>query len=295
MIFVVGNICRDTSFFVDRMPLAGETINALRTMTGLGGKGLNQAIAAHRSGSRVKLIAGVGEDWTANDTNTTDANSTEFIMSALRGPGTSDCSFIIITAMGENMIVTNAPQAERLSINEIEPHLRFQAGDALIMQGNLQPSVTHFVTEQARLADATVIFNPAPYNDWCRSIADSVDILILNAHEARAWTGQQQPREALGQLDVPLSIVTLGSEGCLARQRGGQIVAMSSPTAKVVDTTGAGDTFVGVFASEWIGIGSTERALRLALAAASSSVSKVGAASAIPSREKIAELRAQLS
>jgi ribokinase len=294
MIVVIGNICRDTSYYVDRIPMTGETMNARHIVVGLGGKGLNQAIAAHRCGSQVKLIAGVGDDWTAEDEAQASGNSSGLTIVALRGPGPSDCSSIIVTKTGENLIVTNAAQAERVSIADVEPHLGLNNGDVLVVQGNLQSDVSLHAMERANRCGAPVIFNPAPYSEWAKSVANLVDVLILNEKEAWSWTGERDPAQAILQIAIQLSIITLGSKGCLVKSAKREVTALAAAAAETIDTTGAGDIFVGVFASEWSCTKDHQRALRLALAAASASVSRAGAFASIPSREALDQLRAML-
>ena len=163
MIFVLGNICRDTSFYVDRLPLAGETVNATATRVGLGGKGLNQAVAASSAGADVTLVAGIGEDWGEADESAVKATGCgDLTLALIRKSGPLDCSSIIVSEAGENLIVTNAAQAEALSIEDAAPHLTFAPSDVLLIQCNLQPDVTAFAAREARRAGARVIFNPAP-------------------------------------------------------------------------------------------------------------------------------------
>lgn len=296
MIFVLGNVCRDTTFYVDRMPVAGETINAVQTHVDLGGKGLNQAIAAHRCGSRVRLIASVGDDWSSGDEFVAvDGANQDLEFALVRKPGPTDCSSIVVAETGENLIVTNACQAEALSIADVAPFLDFQTGDLLLLQCNLQPVLTRHAVDSARLAGARIVFNPAPYKAWARSLESLVDVIIMNAQEANSWTSKHEPAHAICDLNIPLAIVTLGSEGCLAKRRGELATHHAAPAANVIDTTGAGDTFVGVFASEWLATQHQEKALQLALVAASASVVKQGAVASIPARHELDQLRVSLT
>jgi ribokinase len=295
MIFVLGNVCRDTTFYVDRMPVAGETINAAQTQVGLGGKGLNQAIAAHRCGARIKLIAGVGEDWSAGDEAVAvDGAGPDLEFAVVRKPGPTDCSSIVVAETGENLIVTSASQAEALSIADVAPFLEFQTGDVLVLQCNLQPDLTRHAIDGAKRAGTRIIFNPAPYKNWARSLESLVDVIIMNEQEVRSWTSKNEPSHAIHDLEAPLAIVTLGKEGCLAKRRCEPVMHLAAPAADVTDTTGAGDTFVGVFAAEWLATRNQEKALRLALVAASASVAKQGAIASIPARREIDQLRVSL-
>ena len=292
MIFVLGNICRDTTFYVDRMPAAGETINAVRTMSGLGGKGLNQAIAAHRSGSEVKLIAATGDDWSAADEAIAGAAGFEFAV--VRKSGPSDFSSILVSESGENLVVTNAAQAEALVIEDVNGNLNLRGGDLLLLQCNLRPEITRQAIERARRAGARIILNPAPYKSWARSLENLVDVIVMNAQEARSWTGEAEPLQAIAKIDTPLVIVTLGGNGCVVKRSGASPQHYKIPPADVVDTTGAGDTFVGVFASEWLKTQNHHQAVQLALATASVSVARQGAVASIPARHEIDKLKASI-
>jgi ribokinase len=293
MILVLGNICRDTSFYVDRLPLAGETVNAMSTRVGLGGKGLNQAVAASRAGASVRLVAAVGEDWSEADEMALYAG--DLTLSLVRKSGPLDCSSIVVSGSGENLIITNAAQAETLSIGDAAPFLAFAPSDLLLIQCNLQPEVTALAAREARRAGARVIFNPAPMKPWASTLAGLADVLILNAQEAASWTGRTSTAEAAGELNAPLAIVTLGAEGCIVRQRGEAARMFPAPAVEAADATGAGDTFVGVFATEWQATGDETRAVTLALKAASASVAKPGALASIPSRQDIEALRRSLA
>jgi ribokinase len=296
MILVLGNICRDTTFYVDQLPLPGETINASATDTGLGGKGLNQAIAASNAGARVRLVAGVGEDWIEADSSCVEAAGGMGLELALvRKAGTVDCSTIVVSASGENVIVTQAAQAEALSVDDVTPFLALGRNDILLLQCNLQRQVSVFAAQLAKRAGARVIFNPAPLKPWASSLQSITDVLILNRQEAQAWTGKSTASEAVSALEVPYAIITLGVEGCLLRRRGEAPNHFPAPATEAVDTTGAGDTFAGVFAAEWLATGDDNRSIRLALRAASASVTKRGAAGSIPSPEEVDRLRRQFS
>ena len=294
MIFVLGNICRDTTFYLSRLPLPGETINAGSLSVDLGGKGLNQAVAASNAGAAVRLVAGVGEDWTAQDElQIQKAASNRLELSLARKAGPVDCSFIMVSAAGENVIVTRAAQAESLSISDASARLDFKPGDLLLLQCNLQPAFTLHAAREAKRSGARVVFNPAPYKSWATQMLDVVDVAIMNRQEATAWTGKGKPAQAVAELELPAAIITLGVEGCIGRRRGEDAKHFKASLVEAVDTTGAGDTFVGTFAAEWQSTGDEWKAIGLAIKAASASVVRAGALSSIPSRTEIDELRRQ--
>ena len=122
-------------------------------------------------GQSVTLIAGIGEDWGEADENAVQATGCgDLTLALIRKSGPLDCSSIIVSEAGENLIVTNAAQAEALSIEDAASHLTFAPSDVLLIQCNLQPDVTAFAAREARRAGARVIFNPAPLKPWASSL-----------------------------------------------------------------------------------------------------------------------------
>lgn len=294
MLYILGNACSDITLRVEVLPARGETVNARSTYGGLGGKGLNQAIAAARAGADVRLIAAVGGDAAAGMIRNTLQAEQIPPHTLIALPGETDFSVIIVGSSGENMIVTNASQAESVTARDVDMRISFSGDDALLLQGNLLLEPTLHAAKRAKEAGAKVIFNAAPYWDWCKAISNDADILILNSVEAARWTGIEGPEHAIRQLPAPLAIVTRGSDGCLLRS-GGEVLEFSAPRSIAEDTSGAGDIFVGVFAAEWLQTGDAERALGLALSAASDSVTRRGTLASIPSCERIQQLRIDLS
>jgi ribokinase len=285
MLVVLGNACKDITFRVAALPVPGETLTALETTYGLGGKGFNQAIAASRSGAIVKFVAAVGNDSTTVSIRAllqaeqmTDAGLVE-------QPGETDFSAIIVAAGGENVIVTHSVRAASLAFEDIAARLSFTSGDVLLLQGNLSAATTRAATRLAKAAGAGVIFNPAPYQDWCKSLAPDIDVLILNTLEAGLWSGVSARDSASAGLDVPFAIVTAGAEGCLVKRAAMPAERFAAPRVTAVDASGAGDVFAGVFAAAWSRSGDAASAVRLALLAASDSVTRPGALASIPSRE----------
>jgi ribokinase len=295
MLYVLGNACRDITFRVDVLPAPGETLNADRAHTGLGGKGLNQAIASARAGADVCLIAAVGRDSVANTIRDTLQAERIAANTLIEFPGETDLSAIIVANGGENFIITNAAQAESVTVAEIERRMSFTKDDILLLQGNLLPEPSLHAAKRAKEAHAKVIFNPAPYRDWCRKLDGIVDVLILNSVEAVRWTGTEDLKRATGELGAPLVIVTRGRDGCLLKDGSGEVLQFPAPRSASEDTSGAGDVFVGVFAAEWFQTRDAIKAVTLALLAAGDSVTRRGTLESIPSREKMRQLRNDLT
>jgi ribokinase len=292
---VLGNACLDVTHRLDRLPVAGETVNARAVSEDLGGKGLNQAVAARRAGATVRFLAPVGDDPVEGRVRALLAAEGIAPDGLLIHPGrTCDRSTILLDTEGRNIIVTDAALSEGLAPGQIVPRLQLAAGDVLLLQGNLDLATSRGAAEAARRAGARVVLNPAPYRPGIDHLGPVLDAVILNEVEARQWTGSPDPHDAVERIGVPLVVVTLGAAGCLVREDGRAPVHLPAPTGDVVDTTGAGDTFVGTFVAEWAAGGGTVPAARLALAVATGKVARAGTTSAMPSRDDVARLRKTL-
>lgn len=296
MLFVLGNAGRDEFFRLARLPGPGETANARDVVFDLGGKGLNQAVAAARAGAAVRFVAPVGDDEAAAEIDARLAAEGIPTGDLLRRTGRSDRSVILVDAAGENLIATDARLAQSLSPADVLPRLKgLGPGDGLLMQGNLPFDTTAAAAGAAKSAGAAVILNPAPFDARFAAVGDRVDVLILNVVEAGQWTGAEDPEAAVRLLTQAVAVVTLGARGCLLRAAGGEPVRLEPPAVNAVDTTGAGDVFLGVFAAEWLAGAGAPAAARLALHAASEKVARSGTLSAVPTRADVDRLRRRLA
>ena len=165
----------------------------------------------------MRLIATVGNDSAASlirDTLRAERIATDTLIDL---PGETDYSVIIVARGGENMIITGASQAESVTGRDVDRRVSISSGDALLLQGNLLPDPTLHAAKRAKQAGAKVIFNAAPYRDWCKTMSHDVDVLILNSVEAARWTGTEDLEHAIRALAAPLVVATAGPDGCLMR------------------------------------------------------------------------------
>lgn len=280
---VIGNACLDVTYHLDRLPKAGETLNATRVVTDLGGKGLNQAIAAERAGAAVHLIAAVGNDQTS-----------EKIRAALRAEGmtdhglitregASDDSILLLDSQGDNVIVSNTLKAQSLTPAEAEAGLGPVLKDAalLLLQGNLIYETTLHAMKLARQAAVTIAFNPSPLQPWFSQLPEA-DLVIANQIEAEALDGRTGRK---------LTVITLGAKGCRIERPGQADVAVAAPSVEAIAAGGAGDVFAGTFIAEWLAQGNAERAARIGVKAASDKATRHGTLSAFPTRAALAQFR----
>lgn len=285
---VVGNVCIDETFYVDRLPQPGETVNAVATARGVGGKGANQAVAAARTGVEVVLRAALGAD--ADAVFVRARLAAELPLNGLVVLDTpTDRSTILVDERGENVVVTAAASATAFDPAEVS--IQPGRGDYLLMQGNLRPDITKACLDRAKDGGAITILNPSPLGS---AAAPGADVVIVNAIEAEVLAGCADPLEAvrrLSQNGAATVVVTLGADGAVYFDRETKrIERVAAPKVVAVDTSGAGDVFAGVLS------GCLTRGLPLCDAvtigvrAAAVAVTRRGTLAACPSRSEIADL-----
>lgn len=278
---VLGNACLDVTYHLDKLPKPGETLIAREVVTDLGGKGLNQAVAAQRAGADVLLIAALGDDATSRKIRDIlrEEGMNDRGLTTTAGP--SDESLLLLDPDGENLIVSNTQRAQALTPSQTEPLLKDALSDAqlLLLQGNLSQRTTFHAMTLARAADVKIAVNPSPFQAWFKTMPQ-VDLIIANQGEA----------DALGEVHADLTVVTLGQNGCRLHSASGEI-GIPAPKVRAIAAGGAGDVFAGTFIAEWLSTGNPRRAAHLAVAAASDKATRHGTLSAFPDRSAIETFR----
>ncbi|MCA0215760.1 MAG: ribokinase [Actinobacteria bacterium] len=284
-VIVVGSANVDQVFRVERIPSPGETVLSTGFSTARGGKGQNQAVAAARAGAPTAFIAALGDDAFGSDTRAgliDDGVDVTGVRSLDAATGTA---LIAVDSAGENTIIVEAG-ANRLLVDlQSADAAAIAASSVLAMQLEIPLETVIAAARIARAGDTTVMLNAAPIRDLPDELLSSLDILVVNEHEASHLAGERDWRELTEQ--VPVVVVTLGSEGALLLRRGLDEVRVAAPSVHAVDATGAGDTFCGVFAAGLAEGMELEQALRFAVTAASLSVQSYGAVPSIPLRAQI--------
>ncbi|MFH9614315.1 ribokinase [Streptomyces pratensis] len=288
-IVVLGSTNMDLVAYVARAPGHGETVTGREFRTVPGGKGANQAVAAARAGGDVVMIGAVGTDEYGSllRTNLEHSGVDTDLLHTVAGP--SGTAHIVVDDEGANSIVV-VPGANG-SVTTLGPGEKaaVAAAGLLLLQLELPMAA---VTEAARTAKARgvrTILTPSPVQPLPSDLLDAVGLLIPNEHEATALTGCDEPHAAAQILlrEVPEVVITLGRKGCLYAARGGEPVLFPAPEVTAVDTTGAGDTFVGTLAVA-LGEGrSVPEAVAWASSAAALCVQKPGASTSMPYRREI--------
>ncbi|MGW1229005.1 ribokinase [Streptomyces sp. NPDC001478] len=286
---VLGSTNMDLVAYVDRAPERGETVTGREFRTVPGGKGANQAVAAARAGGDVMMIGAVGDDayGPLMRENLEHSGVDTDLLHTAEGP--SGTAHIVVDAQGANAIVV-IPGANG-TVTSLGPGeiAAIAEADLLLLQLELPLPA---VIEGARAAHAQgvrTVLTPSPVRPLPGELLDCVDLLVPNEHEAAALSGQQEPHAAAEVLlsQVPSVVITLGAKGCLYAARGSRTVHFPAPEVTAVDTTGAGDTFVGTLAVA-LGEGRpVPQAIAWASAAAALCVQKAGASVSMPYRSEI--------
>lgn len=293
-VHVAGNVCIDTTFRLDRFPVAGETLNATSCLDGLGGKGANQALAAARTGAAVKLWAAIGDDADGARIRSMlqDEIDTRFLT---RLDLQSDRSTIVVDAAGENFIVSSVACAsafDPLAMTELLTSL--QKGNLLVMQGNLRLSVTNACLKAARRNGGRTILNPSPLAGGKVPDLGAADFVVVNRGEAELITGAADAglaAQALLKRGAGAAVVTLGDRGCLFLGRpSDRPLMVDAPRVAAIDTSGAGDVFCGVLAGCIARNIAISAALKVAVAASALSVTRPGTLQSCPTAPEIAAL-----
>lgn len=286
-VYVVGSANFDRFLYVDRFVVAGETISSTQLEEACGGKGLNQAVAAARAGAQTWMVGNLGGD-AAGDTIraaiTQEENLHQDFLNtdAVRPTGQA---MIQINAEGDNAIVLITGSNATITADHIDTALQnVAAGDVVVCQREIPDEMTKHALKHAKAKGAFTILNLAP-GTADRSLLPDVDLLIVNETEAATLLGlEQTPADPQ---DLPARILEqTGTDTILTYGDKGAFVATSTeqfhvPAIKcdVVDTTGAGDAFVGATAALIAEKKDLTTATRFGIAAATAACGSKGAQS----------------
>ena len=280
---VVGSINIDQTVVADRIPNKGETLPGHSLKYIPGGKGANQAVAMSRLGGAVTMFGCVGDD--ENGKKMTDnlrANgvNTEFIRTVEDVP-----TGIAIITVGDNdntiIVIAGANAAvDRSYVDSIKDELLKQ--DMVVLQHEIPLDTVHYIVELCHEYHIPVVLNPAPAAEVPAEIIEKVTWLTPNEHEAALIFGTEKSTEELLKAYPEKLLITQGSRGVSVGLSSGEVLNVPVRPAKVVDTTGAGDTLNGAFCVRIAMGDSVSQALRYANTAASLSTEKFGAQNGMP-------------
>ncbi|MHC5796763.1 ribokinase [Lacisediminihabitans sp. FW035] len=286
---VLGSANLDIVFVVDRIPGPGETLLASSAERYPGGKGLNQAVAAARAGAPTSFIGALGADDAGTQLAETMAEAGIESSRVRRAPQATGQAFIVVDPAGENTIIVASGANASMTALEPADAPALRVGAVLLMQLELPLEVVAEAATVARASGVLVMLNAAPARPLPRDLVATLDVLIVNEHEACIVGGSEDLGEASAVLAalVPRLIVTLGAAGSVLFEEGREVSRIAAPRVTAVDTTGAGDTFCGAFAAAIAEGQKFDRAARFATAAAALSVQGIGAVPSVPLRARI--------
>ena len=294
---VVGSLNVDTTLRIKRMPLPGETLAAEGKSSAAGGKGANQAVSAARSGAQTAFIGEVGKD-NSGQMMLDEMKANGIDVAGIRendqvGTGTAS---ILLDENGQNSILIYGGANQQLSPTDVEAAKdKITAADFVVAQFETPQAATLRAFQLAKANGVTTILNPAPAQKIDPEVLKLTDLIIPNETESAELTGVIITDETsmlisaakFAQMGVRNLIITVGAKGAFYCTQDGYSFI---PAFKVnaVDTTAAGDTFIGALSSQLKpDMSNIEKALVYAQRASSLAVQKMGALPSIPTREQI--------
>jgi ribokinase len=295
-VVVLGSVNTDLVLRCSRLPVPGQTVSGRDYQTLLGGKGANQAVAAARLGASVSFIGCVGDDEFGRNARrilASEGIDTQHLHS-MTGASTG-VAMILVDDSGQNSIALAAGANAALSIAHVDAaRATIQGAGLLICQLECPLPVVQRGIALAHAAGVPVLLNPAPMQALPAALLAQVDVLVPNETEAAALI--ELPSGAVFDAAVAAArlrdlgprtvIVTLGANGVQLASDGIN-THFEAPVVQAVDTTGAGDTFIGAYAAARCDGAGVFAAVEHAQQAAAISVTKMGAIAAMPRRSEL--------
>ena len=279
-----GSCCIDHVYSVPHFAAPGETLPCSDYQVHPGGKGLNQSIAMAAAGAKVRHAGKVGEDGRWLLELMASKNIDVSMMKVDAGP--TGHANIQVTPEGENSIVLFGGANRTITKSDIDEALEdVKSGEFLLLQNEI--SALDYLIDSACEKEMRVVFNAAPMSGDVNALPlEAIELLVINEIEGFELTTKTVPDEIIATLAFRFAdtniLLTLGAAGSIYAGKGDSIF---QPAMKVeaVDTTGAGDTYVGFFLAGYSAGNSVEECLALATSAAAVCVTRAGAATSIPS------------
>lgn len=292
MITVLGSINVDLVLSLDRLPSVGETVLTDGVVEAVGGKGANQAIAAARDGAEVRFVGAVGSDAFGKTALAAMHRSGVETSGVETVAGPTGVAMVWVDRDGRNKIAVASGANGRLAPSAVE-RMSISPADTLVLQMEVPSGTIVAAIARAKAAGARVVLNLAPARPLPVEVLRQVDILVVNEVEA-AELGQVLGLEiadhsartvALAERLGITIVTTLGADGAVAAVKGGVTHRVPALPVKAVDTTGAGDCFVGVLTAALDRNLALPDAMRRAASAASLACTVLGAEPSFPSRD----------
>jgi ribokinase len=278
--------------FCDRLPHPGETVLGGKFNMFGGGKGANQAVAAARAGGAVTFLGAYGADTfgsAARDRLVKEGINVDYFQCVQSAP--SGIALILVDGVTRENLIAVAKSANDTVDSAMVSGARsvFENADAVISQLEIRDGAIEAAARICHELGKPFVLNPAPSRTLPKPVYESLHVIVVNEHEARDITGQEDISDAIRRLHglgCKNVVVTLGARGVMF-SHGETVEFVAAPKVQAVDTTGAGDCFVG-----WLGVGVAEglslrAATERACQAASIKVTKAGAQDGMPYRSEV--------
>ena len=294
MLVVFGSLNMDMVMQVQKLPRPGDTVLCPSYDLNPGGKGANQAVAAAKAGAEVKLFAKVGEDEFGRLLlESLQKTGVDLIGLSQSADLPTGCATVCVDEFAENQIIVATGANLENQESEI-PNFLLAKGNTVLLQMETSLEENWKLIKRAKKYGARIMLNLAPAHSIPHDILNSLDVLILNQSEA-AHLGLHLGFDVISPTIVAkrvainfdmICIVTLGKEGIVACMPEG-VIEMASLPIEAVDTTAAGDAFVGVLAANLDGGVELSLALKKAVVAGGLACLKKGAQASLPSQKEI--------
>ncbi|MHC4871177.1 MAG: ribokinase [Planctomycetota bacterium] len=284
-----GSLNIDHVYNVDHFVKPGETMACTEYSIFAGGKGNNQSIALAKAGAEIFHAGKIGKDglWLKDNLTKTGAN-TDFIFESDKDA--TGHAIIQVNTEGENCIIIHSGTNGLIKSDEVDKVLSgFSSGDYLLLQNEINKTAE--IIEKASAKGMKVVLNPAPMTDEIKEFPiNLLDTIIINEIEGEDLTGVSAPEDIISKINSQYPnltvILTLGSKGVMSFKNGERIT-VDAEKVKAIDTTAAGDTFIGYYLAETAKGTALETALKTACKASAICVTRKGATDSIPSYDEL--------
>jgi ribokinase len=291
-ILVVGSSNTDLVVFCDRLPGPGETVLGGEFKMFGGGKGANQAVAAARAGGQVIFLGAFGADAfgsAARDRLCKEGINLDYFHCVQNAP--SGVALILVDGVTRENLIAVAKSANEAVDSAMVSAARdaFARADVVVSQLEIRDGAIEATARLCQELNRRFILNPAPTRTLPKQVYESLYSIVVNEHEALGLSGESSIEKSVDwflRQGCKMVVITLGAEGVLF-STGTTITRVTAPVVQAVDTTGAGDCFVGWFSTGIAEGLSVDAAVRRACQAASLAVTRPGAQDGMPYRQEV--------
>lgn len=293
---VIGSLNMDMTVKVEELPKLGETIFGNDFYESCGGKGANQAVAVSKLGMKTEMIGMVGKD-SQGEKLIQNLNKYGIISdNVIKSDELTGRAIITVDKKGDNNIIVISGSNFKITKEHIQAKQDVIASsDVVILQNEIPSETVEFSLLKAKELGKITIFNPAPARKLSGEVFKNTDYLILNETEMEEIFeikfNDEKYTEKISikkkEYGIKNIILTLGDKGSILFSEDNNIKKYDVYKVKAVDTTAAGDSFIGAFTMKICEIGNPDEAIKYATAVSAIVVTRQGAQDSIPTREEI--------